>query len=137
MLFRVVRACNLFKTAHKCRRTECRNKRRISFKQKAMKYKSDEPNDVIRNWMRGKDTIEFLGLWETLNNPDFNPVEFDGFRMEAGGNAFTLSPKKRIENTNATGIVSKAGRYGGTFAHSDIAMEFASWITAEFKLYII
>lgn len=101
------------------------------------KYKSDEPNDVIRNWMRGKDTIEFLGLWETLNNPTFKPVEFDGFRMQAGSNAFTLSPKKWIDSTNAIGIVSKSGRYGGTYAHSDIAMEFASWISAEFKLYII
>lgn len=101
------------------------------------KYKSDEPNDVIRNWMRGKDTIEFLGLWETLNNPNFNPVEFDGFRIQSGSNAFTLSPQKWINATNAIGIVSKAGRYGGTYAHSDIAMEFASWISAEFKLYII
>jgi len=101
------------------------------------KYKSDEPNDVIRNWMRGKDTIEFLGLWEMLNNPNFNPVEFDGVRMQAGSNAFTLSPKKWIDSTNAIGIVAKAGRYGGTYAHSDIAMEFASWISAEFKLYII
>lgn len=101
------------------------------------KYKSDEPNDVIRNWLRRKDTIEFLGLWETLNNPNFNPVEFDGFRMQAGSNAFTLSPQKWISSTNAIGIVTKAGRYGGTYAHSDIAMEFASWISAEFKLYII
>lgn len=101
------------------------------------KYKSDEPNDVIRNWLRGKDTIEFLGLWETLNNPNFKRVEFDGFKMQAGSNAFTLSPKKWIETTNAIGIVSKSGRYGGTYAHSDIAMEFASWISAEFKLYII
>ena len=101
------------------------------------KYKSDEPNDVIRNWLRGKDTIEFLGLWEILNNPNFKRVEFDGFKMQAGSNAFTLSPKKWIESTNAIGIVSKSGRYGGTYAHSDIAMEFASWISAEFKLYII
>jgi len=101
------------------------------------KYKSDEPNDVIRNWMRGKDTIEFLGLWETLNNPNFNPIEFDGFRIQSGGNAFTLSPQKWINATNAIGIVSKAGRYGGTYAHSDIAMGFASLISAEFKLYII
>lgn len=87
--------------------------------------------------MRGKDTIEFLGLWEILNNPNFKRVEFDGFKMQAGSNAFTLSPKKWIESTNAIGIVSKSGRYGGTYAHSDIAMEFASWISAEFKLYII
>jgi hypothetical protein len=101
------------------------------------KYKSDEPFIVINNWMRGKDTIEFLGLWEQLHNTNFKPIEFDRFRKEAGYNAFTLSPQKWIENTNAIGIVSKSGRYGGTFAHSDIAFEFASWISAEFKLYII
>ena len=87
--------------------------------------------------MRGKDTIDFLGLWEQLHNPDFKPIEFDRFRKEAGYNAFSLSPKKWIENTNAIGMVSKSGRYGGTFAHSDIAFEFASWVSAEFKLYII
>ncbi len=101
------------------------------------KFKSDEPFIVINNWMRGKDTIEFLGLWEQLHNPNFKPIEFDRFRNAAGANAFTLSPQKWIENTNAIGIVSKSGRYGGTFAHSDIAFEFASWISAEFKLYII
>ncbi len=101
------------------------------------RFKSDEPFIVINNWMRGKDTIEFLGLWEQLHNPNFKPIEFDRFRKEAGYNAFTLSPQKWIENTNAIGIVSKSGRYGGTFAHSDIAFEFASWISAEFKLYII
>ena len=101
------------------------------------KYKSDAPDDVIKNWMRNRDTIVFLGLGETMNNPDFKPVEFDGFKKEAGANAFTMSPKKWIESTNAVGIVSKAGRYGGTFAHSDIAFEFASWVSPEFKLYII
>lgn len=101
------------------------------------KYKSDEPNDVIKNWLRNRDTIEFLGLWEQLNNPHFKPVEFDGFRKESGANAFTLSPQKWISATNAIGIQSKAGRYGGTYAHTDIAFEFASWISAEFKLYII
>ena len=101
------------------------------------RYKSDDPNDVIKNWMRGKDVVQFLGLWEKLNNPDFKPVEFDGFKMEAGTNAFTLSPQKWITATNAIGIISKAGRYGGTFAHTDIAFEFASWISAEFKVYII
>lgn len=101
------------------------------------KYRSDEPNDVIRNWLRSKDTIEFLGLWESLHNPDFKPVEFDGFRNAAGANAFTMSPTKWIEGVNAIGLVSKAGRYGGTYAHSDIAFEFASWVSAEFKLYII
>ncbi len=90
------------------------------------KYKSDEPFIVINNWMRAEDAIEFLGLWEQLHNPDFKPIEFDRFRMQAGYNAFTLSAQKWIDNTNAIGIASKAGRYGGTFAHSDIAFEFAS-----------
>ncbi|GAB3429021.1 KilA-N domain-containing protein [Niabella aquatica] len=101
------------------------------------KYKSDEPFIVINNWMRGKDTIAFLGLWEQLHDSDFKPIEFDRFKKEAGYNAFTLSPQKWIENTGAIGVVSKSGRYGGTFAHSDIAFEFASWVSAEFKLYII
>ena len=101
------------------------------------RYKSDAPDDVIKNWMRNRDVIEFLGLWETLHNDRFKPVEFDGFRNQAGANAFTMSPKKWIEATDAIGIVSRAGRYGGTFAHSDIAFEFASWISPEFKLYII
>lgn len=81
--------------------------------------------------------IEFLGLWERLHNPNFNPLEFEGFRKQAGTNAFTMSPKKWIEATNAIGIVSKAGRYGGTYAHSDIAMSFATWISPEFQLYIM
>lgn len=96
-----------------------------------------EPKDVVKNWLRVRDTIEFLGLWETIHNPNFKGVEFDSFRNEAGTNAFTLSPQRWIENTNAIGIVSKSGRGGGTFAHPDIAMEFASWISAEFKLYLI
>lgn len=102
------------------------------------KYKNDDdPRFVIQNWMRNRDTLEYIGLWEVLNNPDFNRVQFDTFRNEAGLNRFTMTPKKWIESTNAIGIVSKAGRYGGTYAHSDIAMEFASWISPEFKLYII
>jgi len=101
------------------------------------KYKSDEPNDVIKNWLRNRDTIEFLGLWEKLNNPDFKPVEFDGFKKEAGKNSFVLSPQKWILATGSIGLISKSGRYGGTFAHKDIAFEFASWISAEFKLYLI
>ena len=101
------------------------------------KYKSEDPTATIQNWMRNKDIIEFLGLWESLHNADFKPLEFEGFKREAGANAFTMSPKKWMVNTNAIGIVSKSGRYGGTFAHSDIALEFASWISAEFKLYII
>ena len=91
----------------------------------------------IRNWLRNRNTIEFLGIWERLNNPDFKPVEFDGFRKQAGLNSFTLTPKQWIENTGAIGIISKAGRYGGTYAHKDIAFEFASWISVEFKLYLI
>ena len=101
------------------------------------RYRSDDPTAVIQNWMRGRDVIEFLGLWETLHNSGFKPIEFEGFKNQAGANAFTMSPKKWIENTNAIGIISKAGRYGGTFAHSDIAFEFASWISPEFKLSII
>ena len=102
------------------------------------RYKNPhEPKDVIKNWMRNKNTIEFLGLWEKLNNPSFKGVEFDHFKTEAGYNSFTLSPKKWIETTNAIGIISKVGRYGGTYAHQDIAFEFASWISAEFKLYLI
>ena len=101
------------------------------------RYKSDDPTAVIQNWMRNRDVIEVLGLWERLHNPDFKPLEFEGFRKQAGANAFTMSPKKWIEATDAIGIVSKAGRYGGTYAHSDIAMSFATWISPEFQLYIM
>ena len=102
------------------------------------RYKSDEPNDTIRNWMRGRDTLEFLGLWESLHNPNFKPVEFDAFRSQAGTNAFTMSPSKWIAGVNAIGIVVKSGRYGGgTYAHIDIAMSFATWVSPEFQLYIM
>ncbi len=102
------------------------------------KYKNtDDPRFVIQNWMRNRNTLEFIGLWEALNNPNFNRVQFDTFRNEAGLNRFTMTPSKWIESTGAIGIVSKSGRYGGTYAHYDIAMEFASWISAEFKLYLI
>ena len=102
------------------------------------RYKnSDRTDDLIRNWLRNRNTLEFLGIWEHLNNPNFKPVEFDGFRKQAGLNSFTLTPKQRIESTNAIGLISKAGRYGGTYAHKDIAFEFASWISVEFKLYLI
>lgn len=101
------------------------------------RYKSDDPSATIQNWMRSRDVIDFLSLWEELNNPRFKPLEFEGFKAQPGANAFTMSPKKWVEATNAIGIISKAGRYGGTFAHRDIAFEFASWISAEFKLYII
>lgn len=102
------------------------------------KFKNrDHPDDVIRNWLRSRNTVEFLGLWERLNNPSFNPVEFDGIRMQTGLNSFVLTPKQWIEKTGAAGITSSAGRYGGTFAHKDIAFEFASWVSVEFKLYLI
>ena len=102
------------------------------------RYKnSDHTDDLIRNWLRNRNTLEFLGLWELLNNPDFNPVEFDGIKMQAGLNSFTLTPKRWIEATGAIGISSRAGRYGGTYAHKDIAFEFASWVSVEFKLYLI
>ena len=102
------------------------------------KYKDNIlANDIIKNWLRNRNTIEFLGIWEQLNNPDFKPVEFDGFRKEAGLNSFTMSPTKWIQGTNAIGIVAKSGRYGGTYAHKDIAFEFASWVSVEFKLYLI
>ncbi|CAM3488145.1 KilA-N domain-containing protein [Pseudostreptobacillus hongkongensis] len=102
------------------------------------KYKnSEEPNVVVANWMRNYNTIEYLGIWERLNNLEFNPLEFEGFLKEAGSNAFTLSPQKWVNTTNAKGIYVKLGRGGGTFAHKDIAFKFASWISAEFELYII
>jgi len=101
------------------------------------KYKSSEPNDVIKNWLRNRDTIEFLGLWELLNNPSFRKDAYNSFKSEAGKNAFTLSPKKWVTETGATGLRVKAGIGGGTYAHKDIAFEFASWVSAEFKLYII
>ena len=102
------------------------------------KYKnSEEPNVVVANWMRNYNTIEYLGIWEQLNNLEFNPLEFEGFLKEAGSNAFTLSPQKWVNTTNAKGIYVKVGRGGGTFAHKDIAFKFASWISAEFELYIV
>ncbi|MCK4762488.1 MAG: KilA-N domain-containing protein [Candidatus Aminicenantes bacterium] len=102
------------------------------------KYKnSDRTDDLIRNWIRNRNTIEFLGIWEQMNNPNFKPVEFDGFKKQAGLNSFTLTPSQWIKKTNAIGIISRPGRYGGTYAHKDIAFEFASWISVEFKLYLI
>ena len=102
------------------------------------KYKDfASTDDIIKNWLRNRNTIELLGFWEQLYNPDFKPVEFDGFKKQAGLNSFVLTPKRWIESTNAIGIVSKSGRYGGTYAHKDIAFEFASWISIEFKLYVI
>jgi hypothetical protein len=102
------------------------------------KYKDSENSDsIIQNWLRNRNTIELLGLWESMYNPNFKPLEFEGFRKQAGLNSFVMTPKKWIETTNAIGITSKSGRYGGTFAHKDIAFEFASWISIEFKLFII
>lgn len=103
------------------------------------KYRNaDDPRYAIQNWMRSRDVIEFLGIWESLHNPDFNRVQFDAVKSEAGTNRFVMTPTKWIELTGARGIISKSGRYGGgTFAHTDIAMEFASWISPEFKLYMM
>lgn len=101
------------------------------------KYKTDDTSAVIANWMRNRNTLEYLGLWESLYNVNFKPLEFEGFRKEAGLNAFTMSPLKWINATNANGFVVKSGRYGGTFAHKDIAFKFASWISVEFELYIV
>ena len=100
--------------------------------------KSFGDESIIYNWLRNRNTIEFLGLWEQINNNNFKPIEFERFKMESGLNRFSLSPKKWIDATNATGIISKSGRYGGgTYAHKDIAFEFGSWLSAEFKLYLI
>lgn len=102
------------------------------------RHKDAEHTDsIIQNWMRNRNTIELLGFWETIYNPNFKPLEFEGFRKQAGLNSFVMTPKRWIESTNAIGITSKSGRYGGTFAHKDIALEFASWISIEFKLYVI
>ena len=104
----------------------------------ALKQKNPAfPADVIKNWMRSKMTVMFLGLWEQLNNPTFKLVEFDQFKNAAGTNAFVLPPQVWIERTHAIGLISKSGRYGGTYAHRDIAFEFASWVSVEFKLYLI
>ena len=102
------------------------------------KYKDKtNPRFIIQNWMRNRNTVEFLGVWESLYNPHFNRVEFEAFRNQAGLNSFVLTPQRWIEKTDAIGIVSKPGRYGGTYAQKDIAFEFASWISVEFKLYLI
>ena len=101
------------------------------------KHKTDDTSATIGNWMRNRNTLEFLGLWETLYNPIFKPLEFEGFKKEAGLNAFTMSPQKWINATDAIGFVSKSGRYGGTFTHKDIAFKFAAWISVEFELYIV
>jgi len=109
----------------------------ISLTDIAKSRNSSEPFSIINNWMRSRSTIEFIGLWEKLCNPDFKPLEFERFKNESGSNYFVLSPQRWIETTNAKGIIAKSGRYGGTYAHKDIAFEFASWISSEFKLYLI
>ena len=102
------------------------------------KYKDEQnPRFIIQNWMRNRNTVEFLGFWELLYNPDFNRVDFEAVRAQAGLNSFVLTPQKWIETTGAVGITSKAGRYGGTYAHKEIAYEFASWVSVEFKLYLV
>ncbi|HRY33774.1 MAG TPA: KilA-N domain-containing protein [Bacteroidales bacterium] len=102
------------------------------------RYRDSERSDyILQNWMRNRSTIEFMGLWELFNNPAFNSIEFEGIKNMAGSNSFSLTPKRWIEATHAKGITSKTGRYGGTFAHVDIAFEFASWLSAEFKFYLI
>jgi len=109
----------------------------ISLTDIARSKNSDEPKDVVKNWLRNKNTVEFLGLWEIINNGNFKGVEFDTYKNESGANSFTLSPTKWIKETNAIGLFTKVGKNGGTFAHVDIAFEFASWISAEFKLFLI
>lgn len=109
----------------------------ISLTDIAKHKEPDRSDHVIQNWMRNRNTVEFLGVWERLNNVVFKPLEFEGFRNRAGMNSFVLTPKQWIDATQAIGLVSKSGRYGGTFAHRDIAFEFASWISVEFKLYLI
>jgi len=129
---------------HKQSQIEVENKLISIIKQDEQDYisltdmvRGEDGSDHIRNWMRNRNTVEFLGLWETLNNPGFKPVEFDTFRKQAGLHNFNLTPKKWIEATNAIGIISKAGRYGGTYAHKDLAFEFGTWISPMFKLLLI
>ncbi len=109
----------------------------ISLTDIAKHKEPDRSDQVIQNWMRNRNTVEFLGIWEGLNNPGFKPLEFEGFRKRAGLNSFVLTPAQWIEATGAIGLTSRRGRHGGTFAHKDIAFEFASWISVEFKLYLI
>jgi hypothetical protein len=117
--------------------TSVREEDYISLTDIAKHRNADDPRFIIQNWMRTRSTVEFLGIWEFLNNPDFNRVEFEAVKNHAGSNAFVMTPTKWVSLTGAIGIVSKAGRYGGTYAHKDIAFEFASWVSVEFKLYLI
>lgn len=116
---------------------ETNNSDYISLTDIARYRDSDRSDYILQNWLRNRSTIEFVGLWEIFNNPNFNSIEFNGIKNMSGSNSFSLTPKRWIESTNAIGIISKAGRYGGTFAHRDIAFEFASWLSAEFKFYLI
>lgn len=109
----------------------------ISLTDMARYRDSERTNYIIQNWMRTRNAIEFCGLWEQLYNPDFKSIEFYAFKNEAGSNSFALTPQKWIESTNAIGIISKSGRYGGTFAHKDIAFEFATWLSPSFKFFLI
>lgn len=109
----------------------------ISLTDIAKKREGEYPGYVIQNWLRNKSTVAFVGLWEAIHNPQFNYIEFEAIKNEAGLNSFVLTPKRWVETTNAIGIVTKSGRYASTYAHKDIAFEFASWISPEFKLYII
>lgn len=109
----------------------------ISLTDMAKSKDPERTNYIVQNWIRNRNTIEFIGLWEVIHNQNFKRIEFDAFRKEAGLNSFSLTPQRWVERTNAVGIISKSGRYGGTFAHQDIAFEFASWISAEFKLYLL
>ncbi len=109
----------------------------ISLTDIAKKREGEYPGYVIQNWMRNRSVISFIGLWEALHNPNFNCLEFEAIKNESGDNGFVMTPKRWIESTGAIGIISKQGRYAATYAHRDIAFEFASWISPEFKLYII
>ena len=109
----------------------------ISLTDMAKYIEKDTTDHVIQNWMRSRESIEFLGIWERLHNVNFKPLEFEGFKKEAGLNRFSITPKKWVNSVNAIGIYSTSGRYGGTFAHKDIAFEFATWLSPEFKLYLI
>lgn len=114
-----------------------RNQDFISLTDIARHKDSKRTDYLISNWLRNRNTIEFLGIWESLNNSEFNPIEFDGIRKNAGLNSFILTVKQWVDRTGAIGLVSRAGRYGGTYAHKDIAFEFAAWISVEFKLFLI
>ncbi len=103
----------------------------------ARKFNAENPSVLVINWFRTKSTIEFLGVWEKLHNPDFNPIEFDKIKNESGSNSFVLSASRWIKDVNAIGVQSKAGRYGGTYAHRDIALGFCYWLSPPFQLYLI